>query len=68
MKESLLYLEDFLKLCFDVLNNSVDKYNNTYHRTIKIKQVDVKPDSYAEYRALSNEKDPKFKVGDYLRF
>ena len=48
MKESLLYLEDFLKLCFDDLNNSVDKYNNTYHRTIKIKQVDVKPDSYAE--------------------
>ena len=68
MKESLLYLEDFLKLCFDVLNNSVDKYNNTYQRTIKIKQVDVKPDSYAEYSALSNEKDPKFKVGDYLRF
>ena len=35
-------------LCFDVLD-SVDKYNNTYHRTIKMKPIDVKNNSFAEY-------------------
>ena len=52
---------------FDVLGDIVDKYNNTYHRTIKIKPVDVKDDSFAEYNEESNEKDPKFKVGDHFR-
>ena len=33
---------------FDVLNNIVDKYNNTVHRTIRMKPIDVTPDSYAE--------------------
>ena len=41
--------------------------NNTYHQTIKMKPIDVKPDSYAEYSVDSNEKDPKFKVGDNVR-
>ena len=34
---------------FDVLNDIVNKYNNTVHRTIKMKLVDVTSDSYAEY-------------------
>ena len=46
---------------FDVLNDIVDEYNNTYHRTIKMKPVDVKSDSFAEYNEESNEKDPKLK-------
>ena len=29
---------------FDVLNDIVDKYNNTYHKTIKMKPIDVKSD------------------------
>ena len=33
---------------FDVLDDIVDKYNNTIHRTIKMKSVDVTGDSYAE--------------------
>ena len=33
---------------FDVLNDIVGKYNNTYHRTIKMKPIDVKSNSYAE--------------------
>ena len=33
---------------FNILNDIVDEYNNTYHRTIKMKPIDVKPDSYAE--------------------
>ena len=52
---------------FDVLDDIVDKYNNTYHKTIKIKPVDVGDDSFAKYNEKSNEKDPKFKVGDHKR-
>ena len=33
---------------FDVLDDIVDKYNNTYHRTIKIKHVDIKSDFHVE--------------------
>ena len=52
---------------FDVLDNIVNKYNNTNYRTIKMKPIDVTSDSYAEYNKDSNEKDPKFKVGDRVR-
>ena len=45
---------------FDVVNDIVDKYNNTYHKTIKMKPIDVKSDSFAEYNKDSNEKDPIF--------
>ena len=51
---------------FDVLDAIVDDYNNIYHRTIKMKPIDVKSDSYAEYNEESNEKDPKFKIGDHV--
>ena len=44
-----------------------DEYNNTYQKTIKMKPADVKSDSFAEYNEESNEKDPKFKVGDHVR-
>ena len=44
----------------NVLNYIVDEYNNTYHNTIKMKPIDVKSDSFAEYNEESNEKDPKF--------
>ena len=49
---------------FDVLDNIVNKYNNTVHRSIKMKPIDVIDDSYAEYNEDSNIKGPKFKVGD----
>ena len=52
---------------FDVLDDIVDEYNNAYHKTIKMKPIDVKDDSFAEYNEESNEKDPKFTVGDYVR-
>ena len=41
---------------FDVLDDIVNKYNNTVHRTIKLKPTDVTSDSYAEYNEDSNEK------------
>ena len=52
---------------FDVLDDIVNKYNNTVHRTIKMKPIDVTSDSYAEYNEDSNENKPKFKVGDHVR-
>ena len=41
---------------FDVLNNIVDKYNNTVHRTIKMKPTEVTNDYYAEYNEIANKK------------
>ena len=50
------------KFYFDVLDNIVDKYNNTVHRSIKMKPIDVTSDFYAEYNEDSNEKDPKLLI------
>ena len=33
---------------FNVLNNIVSEYNNAYHKTIKMKPIDVKSDSFTE--------------------
>ena len=52
---------------FDVLDVIVDEYDNTFHKTIKIKPIDIKLDSYSVYNVESNEKDPKFKAGDHVR-
>ena len=52
---------------FGVLNDIVAEYNNTYHKTIKMKPIDIGDDSFAEYNDEFNEKGPKFKVGDHVR-
>ena len=52
---------------FDALDDIVNKYNNTVHRAIKMKPIDLTSDSYAEYNEDSNKKDPKFKIGDHNR-
>ena len=51
----------------DKLNDIVDKYNNTYHNTIKMKPIDVKDNTYINTDKEINNKDPKFKVGDRVR-
>ena len=51
----------------DVLDDIVNKYNNTIHRTIKTKPIDVTDYSFAEYNEELNERNPKFKVGDHVR-
>ena len=51
----------------DVLDDIVNKYNNTVHRVIKLKPVDVTDDLFAEYNEETNKKDPNFKVGDHVR-
>ena len=55
------------KLYFSALDDIVDEYNNTDHQTFKMKAVDVRKGSFAECNEETNEKDPKFKVGDHVR-
>ena len=52
------------KVYFDALGDFVDKYNNTVHRTIKMKPIGVASDSYTKD---SNVSKPKFKVGNHIR-
>ena len=58
---------------FDVLDDIVNKYNNTVHKTINMKPIDVTDDSFVEYYEdpvfpkTNPKKDPKFKVGDHVR-
>ena len=54
-------------VCFDALIYIVNEYNNIYHKTIKMKPIDVKSDFFAEYNEESNEEDPTFRVRDYVR-
>ena len=37
----------------DKLNDIVNECNNTYHRTIKMKSVDVKDNTYIDFRERS---------------
>ena len=58
---------------FNVLDHIVDKYNNSFHRSIKMKPKDVTEgnalhsDSSIKYIEESNKKEPKFRVGDNVR-
>ena len=51
----------------DKLGDIVKNYNNTYYRNIKMKLVDVKSKTYINFSKKNNCKDPKFKVGNYVR-
>ena len=52
---------------FDVLDDIVNKQNNTIHRTIKMKPIDDKNNTCIDSRKEVNDKDPKFKLGDHVR-
>ena len=49
------------------LGDIVNKGNNIYHRIIKMESVDIKLRSYFDFGIENNERDPKFKVEDYVR-
>ena len=62
------YMTSMLKNVFiDKLDDIVNKYNKTYHSTIKIKPVDVKSSTYIDSTKEINNRDPKFKIGDIVR-
>ena len=51
---------------YDVLDDVINKYNNTKHSTIKMKPIDVKVNKRV-YIDEHNEKNSRFKVGDRVR-
>ena len=83
MKEYLLLLKDLFKtlknefckymisilkyVYIDELDDTVNEYNNKYHRTIKMKVLDVKDNTCINIDKEVNGKDPKFQVGDHGR-
>ena len=54
-------------VCIDKFDNIVNKYNNTYHSTIKTKPVDVKWSTYINLNKENKKEDPKLKVGGHVR-
>ena len=46
---------------------SINKYNNTFYSTIKLKPIDVKSRTYVKSSKEINSEDPKFKIGDIVR-
>ena len=51
----------------DTLYDTVNEYNNTYYRIIKMKPTDVKDNTYINTDKEVNNNDPKFQVGDHVR-
>ena len=52
----------------DKLDYIVNKYNNTYHRIIKMKPVEVKSSIYNDSSREFIGKDPKFKIVIFLEY
>ena len=50
----------------DKLDDMVNGYSNTY-RTIKMRPIDVKDNTYIDINKKVNDKDPKFQVGYHVR-
>ena len=51
----------------DTLDDIVNEHNNTYHKTIKMKPLNVNSSTYIDLGIKNNDKDPQFKVGDQVR-
>ena len=51
----------------DKLGDIVNKYNNTYHSTIKMKAVDVTSSTYIDFNKENSKEYPKCNVGDHVR-
>ena len=55
------------KVYIDKLDDVVNKYSNTYHRTTKMNPVDIKSSTYIDFIEEINDEDPKFKIPDIVR-
>ena len=51
----------------DTLADIVNKNKNKYHRTIKMKPVDVNSSTYIDFNKENNKQGPKFRNGDHVR-
>ena len=54
-------------LCNDKLADIVNEYSNTFHKTIRMKPVDVNSSTYIDLGLENNEKHPKFEAADHVR-
>ena len=62
------YMTSISKIVYiDKLDDVGNKYNNTYHSTIKMKLVDVKPSTYIKSSKEINHQDPNSKIGDIVK-
>ena len=51
----------------DKLDDTIHKYNNKKHRTIKMKDFDVKGNTYIDFGKEVNDNNPRLRVGDHVR-
>ena len=51
----------------DILDDIINECNNTYHRTIKMKPIDVKNNPYINIDKEVKDTDVKFKFVDHAR-
>ena len=51
----------------DKLDDIINKYNNTYCRTIKMKPVDKQPSLCIDFNNKNKKEGPRSKVGDHVR-
>ena len=51
----------------DKLDDIVNEYSNTYHRTIKMKPIHVKDNTHIDSIKDVDNEDPKFQVGPHVR-
>ena len=71
-KTQRLYNQEYMSsisknIYINKLEDIVNKYNNTYHSTKKMKSVDIKSSSSIRSDKNNNKEDPKSKVGDHVR-
>ena len=69
LKEQNLYIHDFniKNVNIDKLDDIVNKYNNTYHSTIRMKSIDVQSSTYIDFYQESIKEDSKSKVSDHVK-
>ena len=51
----------------DKLVDIVNEYSNTYHNKVKVKPIDVNSNTYIDSNKDTDEKYPKFKIGETIR-
>ena len=61
-KKRFTSIRQTLQKCVNVLNDTVDKYSNTYHNTIKMKPIDVKSNYYTNTMLILMKKILSFKL------
>ena len=50
----------------DKLDDIVNEYSNTYRRTIKIKFIAIKANTYFDISVINDNNNPKFEVSDWV--